>query len=169
MAVVALVAANLAALRALEPPSSAPGLFLVGLLPLIDAQLIGVYCLVSRQRISPRNGASQDVITAAATFAAVNLLVLCIAIAICAIAQGAVMAYLRRIDMQVSSTQTWSLIAKQPLGQVVALSLVLGTVISAPPLILSVATSWLLVRCRVIIVRRHTPATPTRNSTGPLR
>ena len=59
MAVVALAAANCAVIRAVFPGDrvwDGFGIVVVGLLPLLDAQVIGLYLLASRYRISLRPG-----------------------------------------------------------------------------------------------------------------
>jgi hypothetical protein len=161
MAVVALVAVNLAVLPALGPfpldalyPDASP-IFLVGLLPLINAQFVGLYCLTaSRQRILRRRRASPMRIRLAATFVAVNALALGIAIAASAIAPRRMMFYLGFVGDLIYETKSWRFIEELPFGQLVGTSLVLGAVMSGPPLIMTLTTSWLACRYEFVIVRR---------------
>ncbi len=79
MAVVAIVAANCAALRAVLPEHGGLDLyqvFLVGLLPLFNAQIIGVYLISTRYRISLRRRMAQEAVGFAPAFAIANALAL---------------------------------------------------------------------------------------------
>jgi hypothetical protein len=79
MAVVALAAANCAALRAVLPARGnwdGCGLYFVGLLPLLNAQIIGLYLIAARYRISMRRRRGQDRVGAVPTLVAANALAL---------------------------------------------------------------------------------------------
>jgi hypothetical protein len=167
MAAVALVAANLGVMRALVPFSEVSWLlFLVGLLPLIDAQIISVYCLIgSRYRISLRRRAPQERIGFSPIFAGVNALALGIAIVTCSTAPDGVMAYLeycaQPLEPVLKSLQvdlTWD----HPLAQFVLLPLVVGAILSGPPLLVALTTSWVSSRYKLVIVPRPRPAPATQ-------
>jgi hypothetical protein len=166
MAAVALVAANLAVIRAVVPVSEVSWpLFLVGLLPLLDAQIIGVYCLiVPRYRIWLRRRAPQERIGFAPTFAAVNALALLIAIATCVMAADAVMACLEYVGEAlvpfVESMHLGQEFENLPIVQFVALPLFLGAILSGPPLLVTLTISWVSSRYKLVIVPRPRPALP---------
>jgi hypothetical protein len=164
MAAVALVAANLGVVRAAVPVSEVSWLlFLVGLLPLIDAQIIGVYCLIApRYRIWLRRRAPQERIGFAPTFAAVNASALVIAIATCVMAPDAVLASLayfgEALRPLVESMQLGQESENLPIVQFVELPLFLGAIMSGPLLMLALTISWVTSRYKLVIVPRRGPA-----------
>jgi hypothetical protein len=163
MAAVALVAANLGVIRAFMPFSGVSWLlFLVGLLPLLDAQIIGVYCLIgSRYRISLRRRAPQERIGFSPILAVVNALALGIAIATCVTAPDGVIAYLdycaQPLDPVLKSLQV-DLTRDHPLAQFVLLPLVVGAILSGPPLLVALTISWVSSRYKLVIVPKLRPA-----------
>src|ERR1700733_14225977 len=81
LAVIALAAANCAALRIAYLDDS--GVFLIGLLPLLNAQIIGLYYLIaSRYRISLRRRRRREQVGFAPIFVAVNALALLVSITV---------------------------------------------------------------------------------------
>jgi len=100
MALVALVAVICAVLQAVVPPHGGWGgfgVFLIGLLPLVNAEIIALYVIVSRHRISLRARTRQEQVGVAPAFAAANALALLGSIAICVTAQAGVMRYLESV------------------------------------------------------------------------
>jgi hypothetical protein len=168
MVAVALVAANLGVIRAVVPVSEVSWpLFLVGLLPLLDAQIISVYCLIApRYRIWLRRRAPQERIGFAPTFAAVNALALLMAIAICVMAEDAVMACLSCVgDALVPFVESMHLgqeFENLPIVQFVELPLFLGAIISGPLLMLALTISWVSSRYKLVIVPKLRPAPATQ-------
>jgi hypothetical protein len=97
MAVIALAAANCAAFRALFPSlndGDNAGILFVGLFPLANAQIVGLYLLVSRYRISYRRRTRKERTGLAPTFVAVNTLVLLASATACLVVTTELMQYL---------------------------------------------------------------------------
>jgi hypothetical protein len=88
MLLVALVAGNFAAVRSLDPKAEVPGiltLLMTGLLPLVDAQIIGLYLIARRYRFVVKkrtpngNGLGVVVFSLFNAFALIFLFALCFA------------------------------------------------------------------------------------------
>lgn len=97
MAVVGLVAANCAAIRAVMPGKGGWDGFnviVVGLLPLLDAQIIGLYLVASRYAISLRRRTRQERIGVAPAFIAANAPAFLATLTACVFAPAGVMPYL---------------------------------------------------------------------------
>jgi hypothetical protein len=172
MAVVALVAANLGLARAVVPDvgtiNNITWLFVVGLLPLVDAQIIGVYCLIApRYRIWLRRRAPEEWIGFAPIFTVLNGLALAIAIGICVMASDAAIGYLQYVGEPIGAfleslpleREIWH----HPIVRFVESSLV-GAVMSGPPLIFALTMSWLSRRYKLVIVPRPRPVLVARQT-----
>jgi hypothetical protein len=168
MALVALAAANCAAIRAAVPlaeTTDSSGIFLLGMLPLLNAQIIGLYYwIASRYRISLRRRTPQERVGFAPVFAAVNALTILALIAACYFAPDALMEYLQY--MSVPLEQFFESLGFQPadyenpLFRFVAWPLLLGAVMSGPPLVFASMASGLSSRYKLVIVSRPQAALP---------
>ena len=161
MAVVALAAANCAALRVAYLDDS--GVFLIGLLPLLDAQIIGLYYLMaSRYRISLRRRRREQ-FGFAPFFVAVNALAFLVSITFCVLAPTVMTAYLGYV---LASLEPFLALGVQPalyvsllFREVVGLLLV-GALMSGPPLVLGSIFSWVSSRYKLVVVSRPRRALP---------
>jgi hypothetical protein len=89
MLVIALIAGNFAAVRALNPKPTVPGilpLLLAGLLPLADAQIIGLYVIARRYRFTLRRRTGIGYGAGVLAFSVFNAVSLILLIAACVIA-----------------------------------------------------------------------------------
>jgi hypothetical protein len=168
MAMVALAAANCAAIRAMVPLVDTPdgfGVFLVGLLPLLNAQIIGLYDLIaSRYRVSLRRRTPQERVGCAPVFSAVNALALLALITACFFATEALMAYLgyvsEPVQLFLESLGLQPRDYETPLFRFVAWPLLTGGAMSGPPLVLALMATWLSTRYKLVIVSRGCAALP---------
>src|SRR5262249_54954942 len=89
MLAIALIAGNFAAVRALNPKPVVPGilpLMLAGLLPLVDAQIIGLYVIARRYRFALRRRTGTGYGVGVLVFSVFNAASLILLIAACMIA-----------------------------------------------------------------------------------
>ena len=167
MAVVGLVAANCAAIRAVMPGKGGWDVFnviVVGLLPLLDAQIIGLYLVASRYAISLRRRTPQERIGVAPAFSAANTLALLATLTACVFAPAGVMPYLeyvlwpaemcfRAMGFQIDAFDS-------PLFGFFGIPLLVGAALSGPPLLLAFLVGWVLSRYKLVVVGRPGPAMP---------
>jgi hypothetical protein len=162
MAVVALAAANCAALRVAYLDDS--GVFLIGLLPLLNAQIIGLYYMIaSGYRISLRRRRRREQVGFSPIFVAVNALALLVSITVCVLAPAVMIAYLGYV---LGSLEPFLALGLQPalyvsllFREVVGLLLV-GALMSGPPLVLGSIFSWVSSRYKLVVVSRPRPVVP---------
>jgi hypothetical protein len=162
MAVVALAAANCAALRVAYLDDS--GVFLIGLLPLLNAQIIGLYYLIGlRYRISLRRRRQREQVGFAPIFVAANALALLVSITVCVLAPTVMIAYLRYV---LGSLEPFLALGVQPapyvsllFREVVGLLLV-GALMSGPLLVLGSIFSWVSSRYKIVVVSRPRQVVP---------
>jgi hypothetical protein len=174
MAVVALAAANFAAIRAMFPDHGGLDyyrVFLLGLWPLVNAQIIGLYLLATRYRISLQRRTPHAWVSLVPVFAVANALALFATIAVCVMAPDAVMAYLEYVLKPVEFF--FLSLGFQPADQEhpiirLALPLLVGAALSGPPSLLALIFSWVSSWYRFVVVPRARPAMPaTRSAADP--
>ena len=173
MAVVALAAANCAVVRAVFPEGrvfDGFGIVVIGLLPLLDAQIIGLYLLASRYRISLRRRAPLEHGGAAPAFAAANALALVAVVTACAAAPAGVMPYLEYVlapvDACLRSVGLEKVLYDSPWFRSFAIPTLVGAALSGPPLLLAFMLSWIWRRYMVVITPRSGPASPSVDPPG---
>jgi hypothetical protein len=171
MSVVALAAANCAVIRAVFPGGrvwDGFGIVVVGLLPLLDAQVIGLYLLASRYRIALRRRAPQEHGGAAPAFAAANALALVAVATACAAAPAGVMPYLENVlapvDACLRSVGLEKVLYDSPFFRSFAIPALVGAALSGPPLLLPLMLSWIWRRYTVVITPCPGPASPSVDS-----
>jgi hypothetical protein len=163
MAVIALVAVNCAAVRALvQAADPVYSILFLGLLPLLNAQSIGLYLLLSRYRISLRRPMPAERLGIVPAFAGANALALVVSVTSFVVAPEVVLRVLiyalapveelfRSMGFEPSDFET-------PFFRFVMAPLLFGVAVSGPLLVLVFVLSWLSSRYRIRIVRRDVPA-----------
>jgi hypothetical protein len=142
--VVAVIAANLAAVRAL-PTLLRDGeqihLLLFGLLPLLDAQLIGMYVATSRFLPGPRPRVHSPRGWFAPAFAAASSLLLFASLVCCMAAPARLIAYLtsagKGINLWLQAAGMTSAEISDPVFRLLMSPLILWVMISGPPLLIA--------------------------------
>lgn len=167
MAVVALVAVNCAILQAVVPFHGGWGGFgvvLVGLLPLLNAQIIGLCLVTSQYRISLRRRTQQERVGVAPAFVAVNALALLATIVACVMAPAGVMPYLEYVlgpvEKLFRSMGFQGGDFDSPFFQLFALPLLLGAAMSGLQLLLALMVGRILSRYKLVIISRSGAAMP---------
>jgi hypothetical protein len=174
MAVIALAAANCAAIRVVFLDHGGLDynhVFLLGILPLVNAQIIGLYLLATRYRISLQRRTPQSWVSLVPAFAVVNALALFATITTCVMAPDAVMAYLeyvlKPVEFFLLSLGFQPADHEHPMIQL-AVPLLVGTALSGPPSLLALLVSWASSRYQFVIVPRPDSAMPaTRAAAEP--
>jgi hypothetical protein len=171
MAVVGLVTTNCAAIRAVMPSNGGWNEFaviFVGLLPLVDAEIIGLYLVATRYRISLRRRTRQERVGVATAFVATNALGLLAVITACVVAPAGVMPYLefvlgpaekcfRSIGFQNGDFDN-------PFFRFFGLPLLVGAALSGPPLLLALLIGWVSSGYKLVVVARPGPAMPSETA-----
>jgi hypothetical protein len=167
MAVVGVVAANCAAIRAVMPSNGGwDGFYIivVGLLPLLDAQIIGLYLVISRYGISLRRRTRQERVGVAPPFVAANALALLAAITACVMAPAGVMPYLEfvlwPVEMCCRSMGFQNGDFDSPFFRFFGIPLLVGAALSGPPLMVALLVGWVSSRYKLVVVSRPGPAMP---------
>ena len=161
MLIVVFVAAHLAVLRILISTLDGPGFLLallVGLLPLAEAQLIGLYLTAKRYRLTlkRRNDSSRGInVIAFSAFNAIALILLGVA----GFADPQKVGRQSRVLFDpVSNWFRWLGYTHEdfaaPYFRLFVSPLILGTMMSGPPLLLSLAFGWLVGRYELVVTRR---------------
>jgi hypothetical protein len=163
MQMIALIAGNLAALRALilDPHSVLLNL-LVGLLPLANSVIIGLYLLVRSHRPLRRTARGYGVIAFTA-FTGLSLMILLVASASATdrVSDWVVTA-LDPVDHWLISSGYELHDLETPLFKIVVIPFLVGAVLSGPPLMLGLMSGWLANRYNLVVARRsNPPPTPT--------
>jgi hypothetical protein len=166
MAVVALAAANCTAIRAVFPEHGGLDyyrVFLLGLWPLVNAQIIGLYLFATRYRISLQRRTPQSWVSLVPAFAVANALALFATIAVCVMAPDAVMAYLEYVLKPVEffflSLGFQPADHEHPIIRL-ALPILVGAALSGPPALLASTFSWVSSRYQLIVVPRPRQVMP---------
>jgi hypothetical protein len=164
MAVIALAAANCAAFRALLPSVGTqkfPGILFIGLFPLANAQIVGLYLLASRCRISFRHRTPEERNGFAPAFVALNTLMLLASVTACLVAESKLMDYLgfslSPFGMLLRSLGLQQTDFESPFFQWTVVPICLGAVVSGPPLLVVLVLSWLLSRYKFVIAPEPGP------------
>jgi hypothetical protein len=165
MLVIALVAGNLAALRILDPQPVIPGiltLLLAGLLPLVNAQIIGIYFIVSRYRFALKRRKGDGYGAGVFAFSIFNAFALTVLFVLCFVAPDLLAVGL---DYFFAPMGAWLLsIGYQPKDfdaphfQFLVIPLLAAIVLSGPALLLGLVVGWLTNGFEMVITRRHRPA-----------
>ena len=171
MAAVGLVAANCAAIRAVMPSNGGwdgVGIIVVGLLPLLNAQIIGLWLVASRYRIALRRRTPQERVGVAPAFVAANALVLVAAIMACVMSPAGVIPYLQYVLGPVE--QLFRAMGFQngdfdsPFFRFFGISLLVGAAMSGPPLLLAFLVGWVSSGYKLVVVARPGPEMPTETA-----
>jgi hypothetical protein len=166
MTVVALAAANCAIIRLVVPFWSEPGfwaVFLLGLLPLVDAQIISVFWLfTAKYRIYLQRRRPRERVGFGAAFAVVNTLMLFGLIVACVFASTPVVVYMSFVAEPVLNfVQSVAFPGESgtnsPMFKMIVYPLLAGTTLSGPPLLFGLAISWAMSRYKLIVERRTEP------------
>jgi hypothetical protein len=153
---IALIAANLAALKALNPKAEIPGthpLLLAALLPLANAQIVSFYFLARRYRLIVRRRPHRF---NTAIFCIVNLLALVTLFTVCIAAPEMVAVWIfapleppaKKLGAMGYGPQLESAAAETFL-----IPAICGVILSGPALSLGLAVGWLLGGYEVVISR----------------
>jgi hypothetical protein len=178
MLVIALIAENFAAVRALNPEPIAPGvlpLLLTGLLPLVDAQIIGLYLIVRRYRFALRRRTGTGFGAGVLAFSVFNATSLILLIAACV---NAPERFARNLDFFLDPIGQWFRSVgytqqdfEAPRFRLLVGPLFIGAAMSGPPVILGLLLGWLANRYELVIDRRpetrRTPADAPVGEQGP--
>ena len=171
MALVGLVAGNCAAIRAVMPSNGGWDGFdiiIVGLLPLLDAQIIGMYLAASRYGISLRRRTRQERVGFAPAFAAANALAFVAAITACVMAPAGVIPYLEFVlgpaEMGFRSMGFQNGDFDNPFFRFFGIPLLVGTALSGPPLLLALLVGWVSSGYKLVVVARPGPAMPSETA-----
>jgi hypothetical protein len=165
MTVVALVGVNFAAIRASMPSRHGhwepAGVFVIGLLPLVNAPIIAIFLLALRYRSSLRRRSLHERVSIAPGFAVASGLALIVWLAACFFAPEGVMQYLqfvlRPVDVLFRSMGFQDRDYSSEFFQFIPLPLLVGATMSGPPLVLALIFGWLSSRYQVVIIRRQSP------------
>ena len=167
MAVIALVAVNCAAIRAVLPSNGAWdgfGIVVVGLLPLLDAQIIGLYVFASRYRITLRRRRPRKRVGVTPAFAATNAVALAAMLTVCVTAPDGVLAYLELalspVDLLFRSMGFEKALYDSPFFRSFAIPLFVGAAVSGPPLLLAVMAGLVASRYTFVIAARRGSGMP---------
>jgi hypothetical protein len=162
MAIVALVALNCAALRAILPSQGnfqITEIILIGLLPLANAPIIAGVLLALRYRISLRRRSHHERIGILPGFAIASALGLIVMIATCVFAQEEVLKYLefvlRPVSVFLRSLGFKDSDYNRAIFRFVPMPLLLGASLSGPALLLALVVGCLSNRYRVMITLRE--------------
>jgi hypothetical protein len=159
MLVVALVAGDFAAIRALDPLAAGGDLaiVLVGILPLANIQVVGFWWIARRYRMSLRRrmaGNSSGIIA----FLAFTGLSLGILLAVCCIGAEGISKWLAMalnpVGTWLISLGYWSRGIDSPSFRLIVVPCLAGAILSGPPLLLGLAFGWLAGRYELVISRR---------------
>lgn len=149
MLVIAVVAGNLAALRSLNPQPVIPGiltLLLAGLLPLVNAQIIGLYLIVRRYRFALRRRARNGYGVGVFVFSIFNAFALTILVILCFAAPdqlGVSLDYLfSPLGTWLHSTGYRPKDFEAPYFQFFVFPLIAATLLSGPALLLGLMIGW---------------------------
>jgi hypothetical protein len=162
MALIALIAANCTAVRACYSHNDIKpvrGILVGGLLPLVNAQIICLFVLARRYRISLRRRTQNCHRKFAFVFATLNALMLLSLTAACVLAP---LPAADIVELVLTPLEPWfNSLARQKslswLTQFVVLPLLVAVVLSGPPLLLTLVISWLSSHFEWIIVDRKAP------------
>jgi hypothetical protein len=168
MAVIALIAANSAVLRACYSEigrDSVRSFLLGGLLPLVNAQIVCLFVLARRYRISLRRRTPNRYRSFAFVFAILN------AVAILFLTTVRVLAPLPAADLiqfALHPLEPWFNSLPQQnsrswLTQFVVVTLLVAVALSGPPLLVTLVISWLSSRYEWVVVDRKAPSAFGRN------
>jgi hypothetical protein len=172
MAVIALAAANCAAFRELFPfvnGGNITGILFMGLLPLANAQIVGLYLLFSRYRICYRRRTREERTGIAPTFVAVNTLVLLASVTACLVFTSELIDFL---EFSLHPLQAFflSLGRKQTDFEAqifeAMIPIYLCVVLSGPPLLVVLIVCWLRSRYKFVITPRYDPASGPNRANG---
>jgi hypothetical protein len=173
MAVIALLAANFAGLRAILTSTHYPdqvSFLLSGLLPLVDAQIIGLYLMAMRYRISLRRRIGKTRGGGVPAFTAFSAWVFLILLPTCILVPSEVTLYvgtvLEPIVLLFHSLGFQSQDFEGPFFQFVVAPFLLGAVLSGPPLVLALTFGWLSRGYELVIAPRPDSRTPPTRSHG---
>jgi hypothetical protein len=171
MAAVGLVAANCAAIRAVMPSNGGWdhfGIIFVGLLPLLNAQIIVLWLVASRYQIAIRRRTRQERIGVAPAFIAASALALLAAITACVMAPAGVMPYLEYVLgpaeklFRAMGFQTGDF--DSPFFRFFGLPLLVGAAMSGPLLLLAFLVGWVSSGYKLVVVGRPGPEVLTETA-----
>jgi hypothetical protein len=161
MAVVALVAIDFAAIRAVIPGQGRwerVGIFLIGLLPLANALTIAIFLLALRYVSPLRRRSLQARVGIMPGFAVASALALFVWITTCVFAPDGVMQYLQivllPIDSLFRSLGFQDRDYSSEFFQFFPVPLLVGATMSGPTLVLALLLGWLSSRYRFMIRSR---------------
>jgi hypothetical protein len=162
MLVIAVVAANFAALRALDPQPVIPGiltLLLAGLLPLVNAQIIGLYLIVRRYRFRLNRRAPNGYGVGVFVFSIFNAFALTFLFILCLLAPdqlGVGLDYLfAPVGALLLSMGYQPKEFNAPYFQFFVIPLIAAALLSGPALLLGYMVGWLTNRFEMVITLRH--------------
>ncbi len=154
IAVIVLVAAHLGVLRALVSMLIEPGFlvpFVIALLPLAEAHLIGLYVLTRRFRMAIRRKDRQF-----GSFFVVTSALMLLATVIVSIVQPVLIPGLAEVIWGTLEGHL-SFLGFSEASAMVVLAILLGSAVSGPPLIVSLALSLALSRFQLVVMPREAP------------
>jgi hypothetical protein len=161
MLVIAFIAGNFAAVRALNPGPVATGilpLLLTGLLPLVDAQIIGLYVIARRYRFALRRRTGTGYGVGVLAFSVLNAASLIVLIAACVAAPASLERYLvtllEPIGQWFRSLGYTPEDFEAPQFRFIVGPLFLGAAISGPPMVLGLLLGRWANRYELVIRRR---------------
>jgi hypothetical protein len=163
MAVIALVAANCAALRAVLPqPGGSEVYFMLmfGLLPLLDAQIIALYLTSTRYQISVRRRTELNPVGFAPAFAIANAPALLALLTAGVMVPDTVMAHLQYVLWPVAiffHSLGFQQADYQNAVIRFAVPLLFGAALTGPPLVFAFTVSWVWNRYQLVIAARLHP------------
>jgi len=163
MLLIALVAGNFATIRFLDPKAEVPGIFtllLTGLLPLVDAQIIGLYLIARRYRFVVKKRTSGGNGLGVFVFSLFNAFALIFLFALCFVAPDQVApgldyvfgpfgALFRSMGYQERDFEA-------PYFQFFVIPLFAAMLLSGPSLLLSLMIGWFTNRFELLITPRAT-------------
>jgi hypothetical protein len=161
MLVIALIAGNFAAVRALNPMPISPGilpLLLTGLVPLVDAQIIGLYVIARRYRFALRHRTGTGHGVGVFVFVIFNALALIILLAACVVAPEGVAdqagIFLDPFGRWLRSLGYGPSDFEAPFFQFFVIPSYVAAVLSGPPLLLGSIFGRLVNGYELVIARR---------------
>jgi hypothetical protein len=160
MFLVGLVAINIASLRFLLPPSTMPFLLwtlLAGLLPLADAFLVGAYAVVSHYRASLVRRDPQQRARFAPAFVVCCGIFLWATLAVCLCVPESYEYYPTWAAQPVDHYLAWLGVpttTETPVLRYAIRPMFLGVILSGPPLVMAVASAFVLSRFMLVVTPR---------------
>jgi hypothetical protein len=159
MALVALIAMNCAAIRASMPGRRGhwerASIFVVGLLPLVNALIVAIYLLALRHRSSLRRQEQVGIIPGFAVTSALALIGL---ITVCVFVPDGVMQYLQfvllPVDVFFRSLGFQDRDYSSEFFMFIPLPLLVGATMSGPPMVFALIFGWLSNRYHIVIKSR---------------